>query len=794
MANNSIVSKVRKILHVKPSTTAGSLFAKEHKEKKCVKAKLRKLGHRLRLRGLPTSKSLTQVGIIDPEPAGRVAVDLCQEAITSRNISPSTEQSYKRQSSPGSNVDPLGEVLAQALTVYQRLSVPAENHNSNILKFCANEERRLTAVDSTINPIPQLLRNQGPTELAVTNHIPRNMVRFRATASSEQESRELQDMVEFGITPPGSPPESEDRNISTPRRHMVDESGADVLDGHPYFSTSRQATLVDNVLSRNSQIPTFGHSDAANYEAAHASIFFNATEAAKESTPKTNASDVFWNPKEEDVLAGKSVGKPSSGLWAKFAAAKYGVETSPDRDFAPEYELLSADKFQAARTELHDCLDQDDPSRLFSRRLESGYKTPNNKKLKSPNQIRFQDSGYVSPPKPDEEGPIDLRSPDASKEPIPPETTSKSDPTATVKILSLALIPSNISSSNLQPLSPNEIDNLTIEFANRAIKYLDLGLDYMAEQSNLELQAQRQDRKSVFNDQIPVGISDILSRVALMRPHFQGTPAVSRTRDFEAPAAAIKVDDHTFLNLPEAEKGCVLRIGVGKDGRVAYYLNLMVPARGVDDGMEELTIVSQIDVTSVVKRLALQEHNARPKAAKSTKALVIESDEWFEQALHSEGVWKKRALIDSDKDCSEKSLGPPSRQTRRLLAFFLKLGSEHQECAVFAGKKPLGWEDIHWQTSWVTRDVHENEDDENPMYEKSVDERMWSQIQYKMDDDWESFVWRDTISWGKESEQRRAYFIPMADRWSVGEEEREKWWLMFLSDLDEDAWRMERFV
>lgn len=800
MTNNPFVKKFRKIPHVKSSTTVGPLIGKHHKEKISIKARLRKLLHlglRFRPKDLHVSKSLIQVAIVDPEPADRPAFDLCGQMITSGNVNLSTERSGREeQDLPESNVDPLGEALAQAFVAYQRVQILAKNVNPDVLRDRVNEEPRLIAVDLPIDPIPESSRDQGLTKLAATHPIPQRpgkMVAVRVTASSEHESEELQDKIESGTTPSGSPPEAKDGGTSPPRRHMVDANGDDVLEGHPHLSAFRHATLVDSILSTGRPPPKLKDSNAEIDETEDSSDFINAAEADKVSTPKIDANDVFWNPKKRDVLARTGVGKPSGGLWEKLAAAKYGVKISSDPDFTPEYELLSADQVQATRTELQNSLNEDDEARLLLRRLASKFNTPDEKKLKSPDQTQFQDSGYVSPPKPDEQTPTDLRSSNVNKRLVPPKTPTKIEPATTAENLSLALVPSISSRMSVESLSSNETETLTIEFANRTIEYLGLGLDYMVKQSNMELDAQRSNRARAYTDQIVVSISDILSRVALMRPHVQGTPAVTRTREFEAPAAAIEVDDHILLNCPEAEKGCVLRIGAGKDGRVVYYLNLLIPVCGFDDRMEELTIVSQMDVTSVVNQLALQEYNSRPKATKSSKPLTIEPDNWLEQAFDIKGILK-RALTDTDEDVTEKSLGPPSRQIRRLLAFFLKLGSEHQECVVIAGKKPPGWEDIHWQTYWVTRDVRENEYDENLMYEKSIDEGMWSQIQYKLDENWESFVWRDTISWGKDGEQRRAYFIPMADRWKIGEEEREKWWLMFMSDFDEDAWAKERFV
>ncbi|KAE9992403.1 hypothetical protein EG327_009238 [Venturia inaequalis] len=790
MANNLFVTKFRKIPHIKPSTNAGSLFGKDRKGKKSVKAKLQKLLHffyRLRPRELPPSESPIQVTTVEEESAGRIAFELCRELITSGDINLSLEQIEREgQNSPGSEVDLLGEALAQALFVYQQLPVSPKSYHSDVLRHRVNEERRLIAVNFPIGPIPQSPRSQGLTRLAAKYPIPQRpqkMVKIRVTASTEHECEETQGMIEFSTTPPDK--------ISTPSRHMVDENGDDVTDEHPYISTFRQATIVDSILLKGRPTQIFGQSAAEKGEAIYASGFANAAVPEKDSPREKDASDIFWNPKENDALARAGVGKTPGRLWGKLAAAKYGVEASPDRGFAHEYELLSADQVQAARTELQDSLGQDDPSHLLLRALTSNYKTPNDKKQESPDETQFRDSGYVSPFK---ETPTGFQNPGTTNTWLDsPRKPTQIDPATTVENLSLVLVPSKTSRVNVESLSPNEIDCLTIEFANQAIKYLDLGLDYMVEQSNMELHAQRNDRNGACTDQIPVSISDILSRVALMRPHVQGTPAVSRTRDFEAPAAAIELDDRLLLNLPEAEKGCVLRIGVGKNGRVAYYLNLMIPVRGFDNRMQELTIVSQMDVTLLVERLALQEYFKHQEATESARSLTMEPGNWFGQAFNIEGVLK-RALTASDEDFTEQFLGPPSRQIRRLLAFFLQLGSEHQECVVFAGKKPLGWDDIHWQTYWVTRDIRDNEDDDNLMYEKSIEEEAWSQIQCKLDDEWESFAWPDTISWGKDGEQRRAYFIPMADRWSIGEEEREKWWLMFLSDFDEDAWAEERFV
>lgn len=936
MTKKPFVAKARRFLHLRPSTTVGSLFGKNQKEKKSVKAKLKKilhLGRRVGPRDVFTSKSLIQVKI-DPEPAGRIALDLCRVVMGS--FSSNEQNENKARNSPGSEVDPLGQAFPQALTaIDQRLAAQQGNPNRGLARRRVNEERRLIAAKFPMDPIPQS---------------PQKITKSRVTASPDHESANLHDLIDFSTTPPGSPPKAKNVNISTPRRHMVDENGDDVTDGHPYFSTFRQDTCIDNILSRSYQshsISGSSHDELGEAEASSSSV--NSVETDKQPTPGMNTSDAFWNPGETSALTRNGIGKPCGGLWAKLAAAKYGVEVSPDQDSAPKYELLSAEHVQAARIELQTSLDEDsaakhepwsspdqdpgakydsvfaklvqaeknklqklldqdpavknetpnslvqysdltaggasvtsskivpsaskgddnlsnsiwrgklaqlaanleglspdqiraakmellnsvdqapeasrkmlsspdadsevrtsvvyatpketgksarergdDPSRLLLRRLASKYKMPNEKMLKSPDHDPFRDSGYVTPFKPDDKKSTDLQSLGASEPLVMPKTPSKIESATTVENLSLALVPSNHSRLSVQPLSPNDLDNLTIDFANRAIKYLDLGLDYMVEQSNLELDAQQKDRKNAYSNQIPVNISEILSRVALMRPHMQGTPAVSRSRDFEAPAAAFEIDDRIFLNFPEKEKACALRIGVGKDGRVAYYLNLMVPVRRFDGRTEKLTIVSQMDVTSVVERLALQEYHARPKP-KSAKPLKIEPDNWFEQSFHIEAILK-RALTDTDIDFTEKSIGPPSAQMRRLLTFFLKLGSEHQECAVFAGKKPPGWENTHWQAYWITRDVRENELDDNPMYEKKIDEYMWSQIQYKLDDDWESFRWRETISWGKDGEQRGAYFIPMADRWSIGEEERQKWWLMFLSDSDEDAWTTERFV
>lgn len=949
MANNLFVMKSRKILHVKPFTTVGSLFGKNQKEKKTVKAKLRRilhLGRKVYPRDLLPSKSLIQIATVDPEPAGRIAFDLCREVMTSENINLSTKQSDKAKISPGDEVDPLGETLAQAIAAYNRPPVPSQSHNLGLLRHRVNEGRRLIAVNYPIGPIPQSPRGQGPTRLAATYPVPQlmlKMLKVRVPASPDHESEKTEDMIEFSTTPAGSPFTSKNRQTSTPIRHMVDENGNTVTDGHQFFATFRADTLMDRVLSRSYRLESISGSLKDEVDWADVSSgTVDTCDMSTQSSTELEPSDAFWNPREPSALARKGVGKPPGGLWEKLTAAKRGVDLSSDRHSASKYELLladqvrdakkdsesflgqsfvaqhqspspsdealctkydlvfatlvqaeknklknnlsqdsnptynpeyldlkariasltpriatqpankdgddfadgiwlrkpaqlapkleglSSDQFQSARLEMLNFMNQapkaksktfttarpnlkagtsaayatpketrksvgeggDDPSRLLLRRLASTYKMTKDEMLKSPEQDLFRDSGYVTPFKSDDGSPMDLRGPDTKQELVPPRTP-KLEPEATEYSSSLVRTSSRPSSLDVESLSLNEIDNLTIEFANRASEHLDLGLDYMVEQSNLELQAQRRDRRKAYANQIPVNISDILTRAAIMRPHLQGTPAFVRTRDFETPAAAIEVDDCVYLNLPEKGKICVLRIGVGKNGRVAYYLNLMILVRGFDSTMEAMTIVSQMDVTSVVQKLALQEFHARSKLAKPAKPLEFEGNIWIEQAKIEEAF--DEALSEPEKK-AEELLDSPSPQIRRLLAFFLKLGSEHQECAVFAGEKPPGWDNIHWQTYYVTRDVRENEDDDNLMYEKKIDEYMWSQIQYKLDDGWERFRWRETISWGKDGEQRGAYFIPMADGWSIGEKERKKWWLMFLSDFDEDAWAKERFV
>ncbi|QDS72609.1 hypothetical protein FKW77_001650 [Venturia effusa] len=788
MTNNNFVSRARKVLHLRPSTTVGSLFGKNEKEKKSVKQKLRKilhLGQRVRTRNLAESKQLHQISTIDREPAGRSALEISREVISHTDVPSSTKQdeSDKRLSSEN-EVNPLARAFVSTLN---RLSVSQETQDQGLVRRSVDVQRRLTACEHSIDFLKQPPRKMGQSQMK---------------PSLGQESEDLQDILEFSITPPGSPPKIGSEDDCEPTRRLMDACEHDVTDGHQCFSNFRAKTLVDNILSTAYQ-PLFS-SGSVDKELDPAKVASGTTDAGDTGTQysaQLRAGHAFCDPKKADGLAGKGENKPLNGL-----------------PFTNQVQIIKNELRAAIDHPTHKNAGNsvrngvDDPSQLLLRR------SSNDKLLRSPDRGSFRDSGYASPFKPNDGNRRVSQKLGVGQQLVLPRTPTSIYPAINTEDLSLALVPIDHGKKIVQPQSPDKIDDLTIKFANRAIKYLELGLDYLIEQSNAELHAQKRDLEGAYDNQITVDISAILSRAALMRPDVQGTPIVSRTRDFEAPAAAIEIDDRILLNLPEEEQPCVLRIGTGKDGRVAYYLNLLLPVHGCDGRMEELTIVSQMDVTSVVEQLALQEYHAHTKSEKSenpAEPLDFNRDNWLEwaeieqadkspkiktkpdsllaQSVNLEGVLKRVVCVD-DKECTKESLDPPGSQMRRLLAFFLKLGSEHQECAVFAGEKPPGWEDIHWQSYWVSRDIRENEGENALRYEKAIEEYKWSQIQYKLDDHWESFVWRETVSWGKDYEQRRAYFVPMADRWSVDEKDRKKWWLMFLSDFDEDAWSKERLV
>jgi hypothetical protein len=335
-------------------------------------------------------------------------------------------------------------------------------------------------------------------------------------------------------------------------------------------------------------------------------------------------------------------------------------------------------------------------------------------------------------------------------------------------------------------LSLNKVDNLATKFANLAIRYHDLGHEYLVEQSNEELDAQRNNKAQTQTDKLSVKISNIITRVCLCDPEVTGTPIVMCSRDFQLPIAAVENDDGMLLNLPEDHNGCALRIERGENGRKVYYLDISMPLIDNNDGVNKFAILSHIDITSAVDQLAVQEYRAQRASFKSAVSFDLEGDDWIEQAVIESD--KEQALIRYE----ETYLGPPSPHMRRLLAFIQTLKREHLECCVFAGKKDIGWELINWKVHHISEQLYEP--GKRPIYEKGMDEYIWESIAHHMDESEDGFQWPQKISWGRTKELRLGYFVPMTDGHHIDDERREKWWLMVLSDFDEDIWRTERIV
>lgn len=243
-----------------------------------------------------------------------------------------------------------------------------------------------------------------------------------------------------------------------------------------------------------------------------------------------------------------------------------------------------------------------------------------------------------------------------------------------------------------------------------------------------------------------------------------------------------------LLNMPEDHNGYVLRIESREDGRMVYHLDLSMPLMGSADGADTLIIVSQVDITSAVEQLAIQEHHARSVPSRSAKSFNLEPNDWIEQAVIESNP--EQAPVKHE----EKSPFPPSLHMRRLLAFIQTLIREHLECCVFAGKKDVGWEHINWKVHHISAQLYEP--GERPIYEKGVDEDVWLSIAHHMDEseDGDGFRWPQTISWGETGDPRLGYFVPITDGRGIDDKQREKWWLMVLSDFDEDIWRTERIV
>lgn len=251
------------------------------------------------------------------------------------------------------------------------------------------------------------------------------------------------------------------------------------------------------------------------------------------------------------------------------------------------------------------------------------------------------------------------------------------------------------------------------------------------------------------------------------------------------PPAAIIDGNRTLLNLPEDHDGCSLRIENGKDGRMSFHLDLSMPLVGSEDERKVLTIVSQVDVTSVVEHLAVQEYHARRASAKSARSFDLERNDWIDQADIESGP--DVASIKHE----ENAQGPPGPQMRRLLAFVQTMIREHKDCCVFAEQEVPGWDHINWKIRYVSPQMYESG---KQLYEHRVDAEVWDSLAHHLDESWEGFHWPQTISWGETGEQRLAYFVPMANGFDIDEEERKKYWLMVLSDCDEDVWRKERTV
>jgi hypothetical protein len=223
-----------------------------------------------------------------------------------------------------------------------------------------------------------------------------------------------------------------------------------------------------------------------------------------------------------------------------------------------------------------------------------------------------------------------------------------------------------------QSLSKEELNNISIRFANTATDYLRLGHMY--------LQAQVKEEGTEINapEKLFHPWASRMFGSVCITDSCAGNPIRLRSKDFALGSAGLVVGACDFLNLPGGcESGCTIWTHTNDAGVSRFVLLLWTPLLGIRSGHTKAIVASQTDITKVVQDLAMQELWQNVDTRQTSK----DSEGW------THGDWLDLASAES-VDVGNHSrfsdrLAPPGRLLRRFLSFVHRLVSLHSSYIVF---------------------------------------------------------------------------------------------------------------
>jgi hypothetical protein len=222
---------------------------------------------------------------------------------------------------------------------------------------------------------------------------------------------------------------------------------------------------------------------------------------------------------------------------------------------------------------------------------------------------------------------------------------------------------------NRQVLSLREENDVCKTFANLATRYFGLGPMY------LEAQAEKVAEYGPF-EPIEARISKFFDSVCIT-DHKAGNPIRLRSKNFALGSAGLAVGACKFLNLPNGYlAGCTIWTEEDAAGMSRFVLLLWDPLLSVESGATKAIVASQLDITEVIRELALQEHLQNSVTDSQHISKRWSGGDWLDFAGAEDPT-------DALSNCSSEQLPPPGPSLRRFLAFIHRLVTLHTSKIVF---------------------------------------------------------------------------------------------------------------
>lgn len=179
----------------------------------------------------------------------------------------------------------------------------------------------------------------------------------------------------------------------------------------------------------------------------------------------------------------------------------------------------------------------------------------------------------------------------------------------------------------------------------------------------------------------------LFASLCVTDPKSMGNPIKLRSSHFRLNSRGLRVGGCDFLNWPRrANDGCVLSIEPGKDGRPRFWLEFALPMLEQYEGGQVYVLTAQIDVTEIIRQLAISEvrgeasaggsggtHLVASSSGSRSPAVGLETANTGVDAQSTVDYWIENTERDITTDTEDESSTSSARTSSRSLAVFFSL-------------------------------------------------------------------------------------------------------------------------